>query len=181
MYFLSEGIVHVLSHAVADKDSFVTSFEPPLWLGEAGLFDGWHFTHDVYANGACPYLHFPKGRLDLLLSEEPLLWKEFGKLQAHKLRLAYFLFDELSGMTSEMRLARRLLANAAGFGLRSDFASTVMLRQELLARSLSLARATVTPILRDWRRRGIVESSYGRITLTDVAQMKAIAGYDGWP
>lgn len=78
-------------------------------------------------------------------------------------------------------LARRLLATAAGFGLRSNFSPTVQVRQELLARSLGLVRATVTPILQDWRRRGIVDSSYGRITLIDVEQMKAVAGYADWP
>lgn len=121
MYFLLEGVVHVHSHAVADKESFVIPFEPPLWLGDAGLFDCWHFTHDVYADSACAYFHFPKGRLELLLSEEPLLWREFGKLQAHKLRLAYFFLDEYSGMTSEMRLARRLLATAELGSYRREF------------------------------------------------------------
>ena len=181
MWCLLSGIVHVLNPPQPERDSFLDSCDPPTWFGELGFFDGGPFSHEIYAHTPCAVLFFSRERLLELLAAEPALWKYLGKLQSMKLRLANFLLDELSGMTIEMRLARRLLAKAAGYGMRIGFSPRISLRQEHLARSLGLARASVTPILQDWRRRGLVELLYGGMALRDIAELKLIARYSEWP
>jgi CRP-like cAMP-binding protein len=181
LYSLVEGVIHLLNHLQADSDSFLGSFEPPMWLGEMEFFDDSQVSHDAYAHAPCVLLFLSRDRLLELLGEEPALWGYLGKLQAMKLRLAYFMIDEFSGMSTEIRLARRLLAKAAGHGMRTGFQPTLGVRQELLAQSLGLVRASVTPILQEWRRRGIVQLGYRSIALTDPAELMKIARYCEWP
>lgn len=181
IYGLVTGVIHVLNHAHGERDTFLNAFEAPMWFGELGLFDDGHFSHDAYAQTQCAVLFLPRERLHHLLAVEPTLWRHFGILQALKLRLAYFAIDELSGMPSNVRLARRLLAKGAGYGMRTGFSRTLAVRQEQLARGLGLARASITPILRSWRVSGVIELGYGTITLSDVEQLKTIAHYRDWP
>jgi hypothetical protein len=65
--------------------------------------------------------------------------------------------------------------------MRGGFSMTFEVRQEQLARALGLARASITPILREWRVRGIIELGYRTITLSDVEELKRIAHFADWP
>ena len=181
LYCLVEGIAHVSNHVHGDKSSFLASCEAPMWFGELGVFDDGPSSHDVHAHGPCTLLFFSREKLQEIAEAAPAFWCHLGKLQAMKLRFAYFLLDELSGMPTETRRARRLLAHAAGFGMRAGFSPTVAVRQELLAHSLGLVRASITPILQEWRRRGIVTLQYGGVVLEDAQALMSIARYEEWP
>jgi CRP/FNR family transcriptional regulator len=49
-----------------------------------------------------------------------------------------------------------------------------------LADHLGTYRETVSAILRDFKRQGLVELGYRRITITDVEELKEIAGVWDW-
>ncbi|MGE4239038.1 Crp/Fnr family transcriptional regulator [Ramlibacter sp.] len=180
LYCVLGGVVHVLNQLQPDRDTFLGAFEGPVWLGELELFDGGSVTHEAQAHTRCTALLFSRDRVLRLLDANPQGWAHLGRLQAMKLRLAYFLLDEFSGRAIDTRLARRLLGMACGYGMRVGFSQLVPVGQEMLARSIGLARASVSPVLRDWQRRGIVRLHYLSIELVDVRELMRIARHAEW-
>jgi len=76
------------------------------------------------------------------------------------------------------RLARLLLVLAEGHGQGDEHQMTIELplSQEELASLVCASRATVTRALRDWRKRGLVETAARHITIIDRAALARIAG-----
>ena len=87
------------------------------------------------------------------------------------------LLDRASSSGAQ-RLARRLLDLAARCGepTAGGTALAVPLSQAELGSWIGVARATVTRALQQWRRRGLVTTGHGRITVTDAAGLRRVAG-----
>ena len=68
----------------------------------------------------------------------------------------------------DVRLAERLLALAGDF---KEISAT----HHDLAKELGTAREVISRILNDFHKRGLVEQSRGRITLTDKAGLRGLA------
>jgi CRP-like cAMP-binding protein len=181
LYCLLEGTVHVMNPPHAGQEFFLLSLDGPAWFSEAGLFDGGRHSHDVCTRTRCLLLFFPREPLLRVLEGDATLWLWLGKLLAAKLRLSFFVLDELSPMAIETRLARHLLLKAAAFGASTRCTRCIHVQQEQLAQAMGLARASITPVLRDWRQRSLVDVRYGRILLLDIEQLKAIGGVAEWP
>jgi CRP/FNR family transcriptional regulator, cyclic AMP receptor protein len=85
----------------------------------------------------------------------------------------------LGGITSESanrRLARALLSLSMGTALPGVERTWLQLSQGELASWIGVSRETVERILRDWRRRGIIETGYRRITVLQLNDLMRIAG-----
>jgi CRP/FNR family transcriptional regulator, cyclic AMP receptor protein len=85
----------------------------------------------------------------------------------------------LGGITSESanrRLARALLSLSMGTALPGVERTWLQLSQGELASWVGVSRETVERILRDWRRRGIIETGYRRITVLQLNNLMRIAG-----
>jgi CRP-like cAMP-binding protein len=76
------------------------------------------------------------------------------------------------------RLARRVLDLATRCGEPTAAGTTlaVPLSQAELASWIGVTRATVTRALQQWRRRGLVATGHGRITVADAAGLRRVAG-----
>ena len=85
----------------------------------------------------------------------------------------------LGGITSESanrRLARALLLLSMSTALPGVERTWLQLSQAELASWIGVSRETVERVLRDWRKRGIIETGYRRVVVLQVDDLMRIAG-----
>ncbi|SPE23568.1 Transcriptional regulator, Crp/Fnr family [Burkholderiales bacterium] len=176
LYAVVQGAVRVTGVSAEGKEALLTLMEPPHWFGEIALFDGLPRTHDALADTCSLVLQVPQAALHRLLADQPQRWHDFGMLLAHKLRLAFVAMEETALLPAAVRLARRLLLIAAGYGERPPGERRLIaVRQEQLAMMLSLSRQTTNQILRDLEERGIAHLTRGEIEILNFEQLRAAA------
>lgn len=181
LYCLLEGVVLAMNELEPGNEGVLAPFAPPAWFGEIGLVDGGPYTHTMNADTACSVLFIARTSLLSLLQEDPAVWHHISMLVTAKLRIAFFILDEMVKPPAEQRVARRLLIQAAGLGLGQTYRAQINIDQEQLAQTLGMSRSTLNPILRRWSEAKWVQITYGRITITNLEELKGLAGYDSWP
>lgn len=173
LYAVLEGMVRVSGLNEEGKEAILTFVEAPSWIGEVALFDGEERTHDAIADGEVRLLHFSQDALDQLLEAFPQYWREFGLLLSQKLRLAFTALEELALLPAPIRLGRRLVMIAEGYGIQTGESRLVVsVPQESLGRMLSISRQTTNQILKDLARKDLIKLSYGHIEITDLEGLK---------
>jgi CRP-like cAMP-binding protein len=176
LYAVLAGGVRVTGSADGAKEALLTLVEPPAWFGEIAVFDGLDRTHDAIAEGATTVLQVPEAALAAILAAEPLYWRDLAQLMTHKLRLMFTIVEEAAVLPVAVRLARRLLSMAEGYGEWHDRKSRVVLvKQEQLAAMLATSRQTANQVLKRLEAKGIVRLTYGGIEICDEARLRAEA------
>lgn len=174
LYAVIEGTIRVTGVSADGKEALLTLMESPHWFGEIALFDRLPRTHDAIADGAAAVIHVPQPALDILLREQPAYWREFALLLTHKLRLAFVALEEVALLPAALRLARRLLMIAEGYGEWRDRSRRVIaVQQEQLAMMLSLSRQTTNQILKELEAQRVIRLARGEIEILDVDRLRA--------
>jgi CRP-like cAMP-binding protein len=180
LFAVVDGGVRVTAVLDTGKEALLTLAEPPAWVGEISLFDGLARTHDGIADGEATVLHVPQADLDRLLAETPAYWRDFALLMTHKLRLMFAVIEEAAVLPLPVRLARRLLAMAEGYGEWHDRKRRVLaVKQDQLAAMLAISRQTTNTALRKLEAAGVLKLTYGGIEILDHAKLRSAAGSDG--
>jgi len=170
-----EGAIRIGAVGTTGKEALLTLIEPPSWFGEISLFDGQPRTHDAYAEGATLLLNVPQPALLALLEREPRYWRDLALLMSQKLRLAFVALEEMSLLPASLRLARRLVMIAEGYGWASGARRVIHLSQEQLALMLAISRQTTNQILKDLEAQGILRLTYGGIEILDPERLRHAA------
>jgi len=179
IYAVIEGMVRVSGLNEQGKEAILTFVEPSNWMGEVALFDREVRTHNAFAESHVRVLYFSQQGLDDILGRNPQYWREFGLLIAHKLRLAFIALEDLSLLPAPMRLARRLVLMAEGYGEEGAIKrSSLAVPQEQLGMMLSISRQTTNQILKDLQSKGLIALAYGQIEISDMAGLKQLCGMD---
>jgi len=174
LYAVVEGAIRATGVSPAGKEALLTLIEAPHWFGEIALFDGLPRTHDTIAVGPTAVVHIAQPALESLLREQPQYWQAFGLLLTHKLRLSFLVLEDTALLPAPVRLARRLLMIAEGYGERaSNERRIIALQQEQLAMMLSLSRQTTNQILQDLGAQGVVRLARGEIEILDIDKLRA--------
>ena len=181
LFCVLEGVVLAMNELEPGNEGVFAHFAPPAWFGEVGLVDGGPYAHTMKADTACKVMYLPRSTLMALLEDNPQLWQHFALLLTAKLRISFFVLDEMLKPPSEQRVARRLLIQAAGLGLRHAYQPHIDIHQEQLAQTLGMARSTLNPILRRWSEAKWIQLTYRRITILNLDEIKVLAGYETWP
>ena len=177
LFAVIEGGVRVTATTDGGKEALLTLVEAPSWFGEIAVFDGLARTHDAIAETEATVLQVRQAALDALLAREPAYWRELALLMTHKLRLMFVVFEEAAVLPIAVRLARRLLTMAEGYGKWHDKKSRVVtVKQEQLAAMLAISRQTANQALRRLEAQGVVRLTYGEIEITDHAALRRAAG-----
>lgn len=180
LYAVLDGTLRVTALAEDGREALLTLIEPPGWFGEISLFDGRPRTHDALADGPVLLLHVPQAALVRILAAEPAWWHGIGLLAAHKLRLAFVALEDLALLPAPVRLARRLVLIAEGYGVGGPGPRRVLsVPQEQLAMMLAISRQTTNQILRQLEGQGIIALRYGEIQILDPGRLKVAARLDG--
>jgi CRP-like cAMP-binding protein len=170
------GSVVAFNEIGTDVDGVFGQFDAPYWFGDIAMFDRIGRTHSVEATQPIEVLHVPVEPLDRYLDAHPEAWRSLGLLLTLKLRLCFTLLDELAGVPADVRVARRLLLLATGFGMHEQQLKDVLeIHQEQLSQMVGMSRTSVNPILGRLAAAGLLSLSYGRIRIVDMARLKALA------
>jgi CRP/FNR family transcriptional regulator, cyclic AMP receptor protein len=168
LYAVIRGVMRITYVTEAGQEALLAMLEPPHWFGEIALFDSEPRTHDAWAEADALVLRIGQDKLLRMLGEQPLWWKEFGRLLTSKLRVAFASIEEISLLPPTPRLARRLLTMAGGYGSWTGRSKRVLeVSQEQLGLMLALSRQTVNLALKDLEACGAIRRSRGSIEILD--------------
>jgi CRP-like cAMP-binding protein len=180
LYAVLDGRVQVSGvGGAADnaKEAVLTFIEPPDWFGEIAIFDGQTRTHDAAADGDAVVLQVAQSAMVRLLEEHPIYWRELALLMSHKLRLLFALVEETAMLPAPVRLVRRLLWMAEGYGGRHDEAQrkrVLHVSQEQLSRLLAISRQTSNQILKNLEQQGLIRLNRNAIELIDFEGLRQV-------
>ena len=155
------------------RRAVLTMVEPPSWVGEISVFDGLPRTHDLVVEADARVVHVPQEPLLDFLDREPRFWRELAILMASKLRLSFEAIEQGQILSLDVRLARRLVWMADGYGEWSEgVRREVHVSQDTLAQMLSTSRQTVNQLLKAFEMQGWIRLSYGRVEIVDIAALR---------
>ncbi|HEX4856841.1 MAG TPA: Crp/Fnr family transcriptional regulator [Limnobacter sp.] len=179
LYAVLSGSVQIVGasrHGAEDKHVLLTLIDPPDWFGEICLFDRQPRTHDALADGLVTVFHVRQTQLDQLTEQNPDYWRDFGLLLTQKVRLIFGAIEDAALLPTPLRLARRLLQMAEGYGIRADSstvsARTLHVSQDKLSAMLSISRQTVNQMLNDMENQGLLRLGRGNIEILDLQGLK---------
>lgn len=139
---------------------------PPGAVGEIGVIDGGARTATVIAETDVVALRLDRDQLIEVLDRYPELWKGVALSLCALARKATAM-EEAPLLPMRARLTRLLLALNDGSG-------NVPVTQADLAQMLGTHRGTITRLLTELRRAGILTTVAGRITILDHAGLASI-------
>jgi CRP-like cAMP-binding protein len=175
MYVLMSGKVNLVCTNNEGRRLVIASLEPGAIFGE-GALDA-PSDPNIYAEAAdkVSVWVIPAGEARNMTIQYPILG--WGLLQTYGERLLQVEngLEDVAYKKLPERLAMLLLD-------LSDYDNGLIkgVSHQALADHLGTYRETVSAILRDFKRQGLVELGYRRITITDVEELKAIAGVWDW-
>jgi CRP-like cAMP-binding protein len=116
---------------------------------------------------------FPKARVLPLLDDSTRWWRYFTRLLGEYGHINAVIAADLLIPESDRRCAAVLL-RFGGCRSTGDAAVEVPVTQGELAAAANLSRNSAGAILRGWAARGLIETGYGGITITDPAGLRAV-------
>jgi CRP-like cAMP-binding protein len=181
IYAVLTGAMLVQNTSADGRDNLVALITPPNWLGEISVIDDGPRTHWASARGPARVLWVPRAALDDWLAHDPEGWRHLARLLTHKMRVLMRKLEDLALRPAATRLARELFDLAHHYGTRpaGDGPIPIWLNQEELAAMLSLTRQTVSELLADLQRQGVVQRRYGSMEVLDLVKLKALADHTG--
>lgn len=145
-------------------------------IGELAALDGSPRSATAVAAGAVLGRVLTKPELDDCFRRHPAIAVGFNRAVAAKLRAATRHRVDFRGRDAKERLARALLELFGDpAGPRSRARQGLLLTQAELAGLIGASESAVYKALRDLREAGAVDTSYRRLTITDVDALREIA------
>ena len=171
------GFADQSNGAAGAKEAVLIVLPPPVWFGEVSVFDGSARTHNAHAAGPTTLLQVPHDTLLRWLQQHPLHWRDLALLMSDKLRLAFIALEEQAVLSAPVRLARRLVLMAQGYGqvqTQGITRRTLALTQEQLSLMLGITRQTTNGILNDLKERGIIDVQRGQLEILDLPAVQGL-------
>ena len=150
---------------------------PGTWFGESALFphrDRLRLV-TIIATRPTHCLHLPTAEWEQIAENDPSAWRWLGLLSAIHFRNTLGALDDLAIRRPRQRIAAILLrlANARLADNALDPTPVLDVTQKDLAQLSNLSRAALGDHLEEMRRNGLIESSYGQVTILDTAGLRA--------
>ncbi|MGF1560661.1 MAG: Crp/Fnr family transcriptional regulator [Geminicoccaceae bacterium] len=164
VFALVEGALDV-AVARGGKEIYVGyRAEPGFWFGDLAVIARRPRLVSCYAAVDSTLLHLPDDALNALLDSDPALVRDFYLLSYRNIDTALALLANLSTMSSDRRVAERLLHH---HDESADAEGWIELSQAELAEMVALSLPTLQRVLRRLARSGWVELGYGRMRVAD--------------
>jgi CRP-like cAMP-binding protein len=147
------------------------------WFGEAPLIIGNRRLVTVIAIRPSTLATLPLDDCKAILKADPAAWKWIALLSAMTTDVSLGVAVDSLLRNPAQRTAALLLrlAGVRSLVFSSKLPVPIFLSQERLGQLVNLSRNSMTPILRDFVKRGLVEIGYGTIRIADVAGLTARA------
>lgn len=160
------------------REALLVLLPPPQWFGEITVFDGATRTHHAHAAEPTTLLQVPQAELLAWLHDHPQHWRDLAVLMADKLRLAFQTMEEQTVLSAPLRLARRLVVMAEGYGVQGAKAGTrrvLAVTQQELALMIGISRQTTNEILKRMEEQGILRVQRGGMEILDLAALRTLS------
>ena len=180
LYALVSGAIRISGQSGQRNDTreaLLVMLTPPQWFGEISVFDGSARTHHAHAAESCLLLQVPHDELLTWLHNHPQHWRDLAVLMADKLRMAFVSMEEQTVLSAPLRLARRLVGMAQGYGQRTENGGTrrvLAITQEELALMIGVSRQTTNQILNALKAQHIVRIQRGELEILDLPALRAL-------
>lgn len=160
------------------REALLVVLPPPQWFGEITVFDGATRTHHAHAAEPSTLLQVPQAELRAWLQDHPQHWRDLALLMADKLRLAFQTMEEQTVLSAPLRLARRLVVMAEGYGVQGGQGGTrrvLAVTQQELALMIGISRQTTNEILKEMEARGILRVRRGGLEILSLPALRALS------
>jgi CRP-like cAMP-binding protein len=175
MYVLMSGKVNLICTNNEGRRLVIGMLKPGAIFGEGALIDSGDPTVFAEAADETAIWMLPASEARNMTIQHPILG--WGMLQTYGRRLLQ-VENSLEDVAYK-KLPERLAALLLEFDDNQDGLITGVSHQ-LLADHLGTYRETISAILRDFKRQGLVQLGYRRIKLLDIETLKEIAGIWEW-
>jgi len=145
--------------------------------GFAPLVDDAPMQHDVIAASAVKTLSVPYAAVRKELAAEPRLWESIAREAAIRARTVFDAIQRIAFDAPRVRAAAALaeLADGSDAAATGAVAIPMRLTVERLAEILGVSRQWASALVRELTDAGLIDWRYGRITVLDLARLRAIA------
>ncbi|GAA2101571.1 Crp/Fnr family transcriptional regulator [Kitasatospora saccharophila] len=177
LFLIEEGLVKVTSMTEEGHVSLLAIRAAGDVVGELAAVDGAPRSATVTAVGTVRARAIQHSEFVRLFRQEPQIALALVAAVAGKLRAATRARVDTGGYPLQVRLARALVELAETYGepTENGVAITVPLSQEDLAALISSSMAGVTRSLQQFRKNGLIDTSYRRLTVLDLDALSDLA------
>lgn len=168
-YYLVRGIARSYISSQAGGERILTIHHAGDLMGEASFFDACPRVSSAVAVTECEIVSVNRETLDLVFRKHSDLALPMLQYLARTVRLLSHHVDEATFLPAGQRLARHLLAEARE-GI--PFPCT----HEELGFAIGVSRVTVSRLLADFARRGLVKTGYRSVTILDQTGLEQESG-----
>ncbi|HSG62022.1 MAG TPA: Crp/Fnr family transcriptional regulator [Pseudomonadales bacterium] len=173
MYQLLKGRVKLCNFSVDGREVVTGEFLKGDCFGEMGLIDGLPRVSHAIATEHCMVRVIRKTDFDQLIERFPEFSRQVMVILCRRLRYAYGLRIEASGLTLHEQLAIQLCRLGISQGSVDEHGDLfVSISQEELARRIGASRQSINKELKRLVNEGDVELRYGKIYLVNLHTMQ---------
>jgi CRP/FNR family cyclic AMP-dependent transcriptional regulator len=143
------------------------------WVGDLALFSEGPRLVSVRAAEPTQMVQLPAKELARLVRDDPQLYADFYALTYENFRTAFQIIVNLAIVSTEKRVADRLLLEAER---RGDGEGWISLSQSELAKLVAISVPTLQRVLRRFASAGLVTNRYARIQVIDRDALVRVRG-----
>ena len=159
-YFLKEGKVKSFIQSEDGAEQVLTVYEAGSLFGEAAFFDELPRVSSAVAMTACQLVPIDRELVSAQFAQNPALAMSMIRYLARKVRMLSDHLDHMAFRPAKWRLAEHILS-------LSPDARFVHCNQDEIAAAISASRVTVSRILNELAREGLVELGYRKVRILD--------------
>ena len=177
LFQVLSGRVRIRNYSSAGKELLYTYMEAGDCFGELGLIDGETRHHDVDADSEVELAVLSAADFDRLRKQYREIDRQLLTFMSRRTRRLYEFYEQAFLLDLPHRLAQRLyLAGSSGArSAEEEVPPELVISHEDLARMVGASRQSVSSILKDWERQGLLRQTYGKIVLLDLDALRQFA------
>lgn len=160
LYCLKSGTVRTYIASEQGEERNLTTYRSRSIFGEASFFDGMPRVSCAIAQTDCEIICLNHSTVDGLFQRDPALASAMITYLARTVRILSGHVDTISFQSAHERL-RNLLVN------HPSASGEIHITHEELASALGLSRVTISRLLSDLAKKGLLTTGYGKIRLKE--------------
>ncbi len=168
-YYIVSGRVRSYISGEDGSEKLLTDYQSGSLFGEAAFFDQRPRVSTAVALTKCKLVSIDQKQITEIIQSKPEIAMALLKYLARTVRLLSDQLDDVTFLRASQRLARLLVNSFTG-------QITIRTSQEELATAIGVSRVTVSRILNEFARQGVLETGYRSLTLVDGEKLRELAG-----
>lgn len=168
-YVIARGQIKVVRYSSAGKEFIIAFFGPGEMFGEVAVFQNRPYPASAQAAVETTVISIKKDQFLDFITSRPYVTLKIINVLSGRLRDAQDRLRDFAGEKVEQRLARTLLMLSAKLG------ATLPFTREEIADMTGTTTETAIRLTSNFRERGIIQSSRGKITILDEVKLKLLS------